>query len=131
MKTATFRDLPSGCEVRGSLYLDPALRYESGDVLEVGLPTGLTIDVGWDDDSSDGPFRIAVYREYFGDRLSISEFVKSKMLSRRSSGWRENIRSLFGGSESIAETPAKRKTERARVKKDKNAKDTGAGGKRK
>jgi hypothetical protein len=41
-----------------------------GDVLEVELPTGLTIDIGWDEDSPEAPFRLTVSREYFGDHFA-------------------------------------------------------------
>jgi hypothetical protein len=69
MKTVELGSLPPGTQVRGILYDDPAHVYGLGDVLEVDLPTGLTIDVGWDEESTEGRFRIVVYREYFGDRF--------------------------------------------------------------
>jgi hypothetical protein len=69
MRTVELGSLPPGTQVRGVLYDDPAHVYGLGDVLEVELPTGLTIDVGWDEDSTEGRFRLAVYREYFGDRF--------------------------------------------------------------
>ncbi|HZW34430.1 MAG TPA: hypothetical protein VFF52_27145 [Isosphaeraceae bacterium] len=69
MKTVDLGNLPPGTQVRGVLYNDPAHVYGLGDVLEVELPTGLTIDVGWDEDSPQGPFRLTVYREYFGDHF--------------------------------------------------------------
>lgn len=68
MKTAALSQLPPGTQVRGHLYLDPSVQYHSGDVLEVELPNGYTIDVSWSDDRPDAPFRLAVYREYYGDR---------------------------------------------------------------
>jgi hypothetical protein len=68
MNTVDVGNLPPGTEVRGVLYDDPNHVYGLGDVLEIELKTGYTIDVGWDDGSEDGPFRIVVYREYFGDR---------------------------------------------------------------
>jgi hypothetical protein len=68
MKTVTL-DLPDGAVQRGHLYCDADAHYGLGDVLEVELPTGLTIDVGWDEDQAEEPFRIVVYREYFGDRF--------------------------------------------------------------
>jgi hypothetical protein len=69
MKIVELGSLPPGTQVRGILYDDRAHIYGLGDVLEVELPTGLTIDVGWDEESTEGRFRIAVYREYFGDRF--------------------------------------------------------------
>lgn len=69
MKIVDLGSLPTGTQVRGVLYDDPAHVYGLGDVLEVELPTGLTIDVGWDEDSPDGPFRLTVYRESFGDHF--------------------------------------------------------------
>lgn len=62
-------DLPHGAVQRGTLYGDPTVHYGLGDVLEVELPTGYTIDVGWDENNPRDPFRIVVYREYFGDRF--------------------------------------------------------------
>src|SRR5262245_29409624 len=69
MKTVDLGSLPPGTQVRGVLYDDPAHVYGLGDVLEVELPTGLTIDVGWDEDCPEGPFRLTIYREYFGDHF--------------------------------------------------------------
>ena len=69
MKTVRLNNLPAGSDVRGGLIDDPEHEYELGDVLEVKLPTGFTIDVGWDEDFPEKPFRIVVYREYFGDRI--------------------------------------------------------------
>ncbi len=69
MKTVSLGNLPPGAQVRGVLYDDPAHVYGLGDVLEIELPTGVTIDVGWDGSSKDKPFRIVVYRDYFGDRF--------------------------------------------------------------
>ena len=69
MEIVVFNNLPTGVHVRGNLYNDHSMIYLSGDVLEIELPTGFTIDVGWDADSPDTPFRIVVYREYFGDHF--------------------------------------------------------------
>jgi hypothetical protein len=68
MTTVELSNLPPGAVVRGFLYTDPDHVYGLGDVMEIELPTGWTIDVGWDEDIPDEPFRIVVYREYFGDR---------------------------------------------------------------
>lgn len=68
-------DLPPGSEVRGIFYDDPDHIYGIGDVIEIELSTGWTIDVGWED-RSDEPFRIVVYREYFGDRV-VDLYVRS------------------------------------------------------
>ncbi len=69
MKIVTLNNLPVGAQVRGFLYDDPNHVYGLGDVLEVELPTGRTIDVSWDEDLPSEPFRIVVYREYFGDHF--------------------------------------------------------------
>ena len=69
MTTVELSNLPPGAVVRGFLYADPDHVYGLGDVMEIELPTGWTIDVGWDEDTPDEPFRIVVYREYFGDRV--------------------------------------------------------------
>jgi hypothetical protein len=82
MNTVPLNDLPAGAQVRGLLYDDPAHVYGLGDVLEVELPTGFTIDVGWIADSPTERFRVVVYREYFGDRTvdfrvqEVSDVVK-------------------------------------------------------
>ena len=68
MKPLTLK-LPKGAVQRGRLYRDPAVKYGLGDVLEVELPTGFTIDLGWCKDKPETPFRVVVYREYFGDRF--------------------------------------------------------------
>lgn len=69
MKTIKLDKLPPGAKVRGTLYDDSSMEYDSGDVLEVELSNGITIDVGWDKDEPEAPFRIVVYRESFGDRF--------------------------------------------------------------
>ena len=46
MKTLTLK-LPEGAVQRGRLYRDPAVKYGLGDVLEVELASGFTIDLGW------------------------------------------------------------------------------------
>ena len=60
-------NLPDGCTVRGRLY-SREFRYELGDVLEVELPTGLVVDLGWDENGPH-PFRIVVYRDWFGNHF--------------------------------------------------------------
>ncbi len=69
MTTIELSNLPPGAVVRGFLYADPDHVNGLGDIMEIELPTGWTIDVGWDEDTRDEPFRIVVYREYFGDRV--------------------------------------------------------------
>ncbi len=69
MKTKKLIDFPANTQVRGFLYEDPGHEYLLGDVLEIELSSGWIIDVGWNKDYPDRPFRIAVYREYFGDRI--------------------------------------------------------------
>jgi hypothetical protein len=69
MTIVELSNLPPGAVVRGFLYADPDHVYGLGDVMEIELPTGWTIDVGWDEDIPEEPFRIVVYREYFGDRV--------------------------------------------------------------
>ncbi len=62
-------NLPKGAVQRGRLYREPGVNYGLGDVLEVELPTGFTIDLGWCKDNPEAPFRLVVYREYFGDHI--------------------------------------------------------------
>jgi len=73
MKPLTLK-LPKGAVQRGRLYRDPGVNYGLGDVLEVELPTGFTIDLGWCKDKPETPFRLVVYREYFGDH-SVDYYV--------------------------------------------------------
>jgi hypothetical protein len=61
-------NLPPGSVQRGRIYRDSGVKYGLGDVLEVELSSGYTIDLGWDENDRDKPFRVVVYREYFGDR---------------------------------------------------------------
>ncbi len=68
MKTLTLK-LPLGAVQRGHLYRDSGVNYGSGDVLEVELPTGFMIDLGWYPRKPETPFRVVVYREYFGDHF--------------------------------------------------------------
>jgi len=73
MKPLTLK-LPKGAVQRGRLYREPGVNYGLGDVLEVELPTGFTIDLGWCKDKPETPFRLVVYREYFGDH-SVDYYV--------------------------------------------------------
>lgn len=93
MKAIDFGSLPPGTVVRGTLYDDPSFVYESGDVIEVELPSGMIIDVGWDERHDEEPFRIVVYRQYFGDHFidfrvcDVQEVVNSVVrLAREHSG---------------------------------------------
>ena len=48
---------------------DPA--YLVQDILEIDLPNGITIDVGWHPESDpSGSFRIVVYRDYWSNQLT-------------------------------------------------------------
>lgn len=67
-------NLPPGSAVRGFLYDDPTHVYGLGDVLEVELPNGIMIDVGWDEDMSDKRFHIVVYQEYYGNVIVENRF---------------------------------------------------------
>src|SRR5271157_2431980 len=73
MKPLTLK-LPKGAVQRGRLYRDHGVNYGLGDVLEVELATGFTIDLGWCKDKPETPFRLVVYREYFGDH-SVDYYV--------------------------------------------------------
>lgn len=69
METIPLLGLPEGSIVRGHLYADASEQYGLGDVLEVELPNGLHVDLGWDESETTYPFGITVWREYFGDWL--------------------------------------------------------------
>jgi hypothetical protein len=69
MKKLTLK-LPEGAIQRGCLYTDSSIVYGLGDVLEVKLSNGYTVDLSWREDSPDTPFRVVVYREYFGDQVA-------------------------------------------------------------
>jgi hypothetical protein len=61
-------DLSPGAVQRGNLFRDPGHRYGTGDVLEVEMPDGLKIDLGWDEGEA-RPFHAVVYRESYGARF--------------------------------------------------------------
>jgi hypothetical protein len=42
-------NLPPGAILRGRLYRDPETRYPSGQVIDIDLPGGTTINLGWDE----------------------------------------------------------------------------------
>lgn len=67
MKTVGFTGLPAGSAVLGVMYDDPSVRYETGDMLEISLPSGYMIDVSWDDSVLGEPFVVTVWRQHFGD----------------------------------------------------------------
>jgi hypothetical protein len=59
-----------GATIRGRLYRDAGATYLLGDVMQLILPTGFTIDVGWEDDGDlGGPFLIVVYQEFWEDHF--------------------------------------------------------------
>ncbi len=62
--------LPKGSTIRGQLQDRYDLADLDQDILEVGLPNGLTIDVGWYPQyDPDGQFRIVVFRDYWPNHV--------------------------------------------------------------
>jgi len=58
-------DLPKGVVVKGVLLREYLLEHMDQDIIEVDLPNGLTIDVGWFPEYDPrGQFRIVVYRDF-------------------------------------------------------------------
>lgn len=62
--------LPASAVVKGALYnsLEPPFLIE--EILEIDLPTGITISVGWQPEfDASGAFHIAVFRGYWTNLL--------------------------------------------------------------
>ena len=69
-------NLPKGTIVKGQLCVDYDVESLDQDILEITLPSGVTIDVGWIPEyDPNGQFRIVVYRDYWRNQLTAPEFV--------------------------------------------------------
>ena len=59
-----------GCTVKGILYDHYTTEDLDQDILQVALPNGLTVDVGWyPDGDPNGTFKVVVYRDYWRNQL--------------------------------------------------------------
>jgi len=59
-----------GIRVKGELFADSPLEHLDEDILQVSLPNGLTVDVGWYPAcDEDGAFKVVVYRGHWRNQL--------------------------------------------------------------
>ena len=71
-------DLPDGVEVRGELLSGRQPDCMLQDLLELKLPTGITIDVGWHPESDpNGSYRVVVFRDYWRNQLQQPVLTRS------------------------------------------------------
>ena len=64
-----YLNLPAGAIQKGSLHDDYEIEDLDQEILEIDLPIGLTIDVGWYPQfDRDGAFQIVVYRQFWENR---------------------------------------------------------------
>ncbi len=81
--TAIDLGLPADVVVKGQLFHTYDLDYLLQDILEIDLPNGLSIDLGWFPECDpSGSFRVVVFKEFWKNQLrepfetrSISEAV--------------------------------------------------------
>jgi hypothetical protein len=67
MNPLTLRLLP-GAVVKGRLMPRYELKDLDQNILEIDVPGGLTVDVGWHPEfDPNGSFRVVVYRDYWSD----------------------------------------------------------------
>jgi len=62
---------PGRIKIKGQLYdtMDPV--YLVQDILDIELPNGISIDVGWHPESDiSGTYRVVVYRGYWSNQLT-------------------------------------------------------------
>jgi len=59
-----------GCRIKGMLCDSYPPEDLDQDILQVSLPNGITVDVGWyPDGDPDGEFKVVVYRKYWSNQL--------------------------------------------------------------
>ena len=59
-----------GATITGELYPDFDGRNLDQDILQVAMPSGITIDVGWyPSNDANGCFKIVTYRDYWRDTV--------------------------------------------------------------
>jgi hypothetical protein len=59
-----------GCQITGTLYDQYLPEDLDQDILQVRLPNGLTIDVGWyPEGDPNGAFKVVVYQRYWRNQL--------------------------------------------------------------
>jgi len=69
--TAVHLSLPEEAIVRGALYAENDPAYLVQDLLEVELPRGIFIDVGWyPDHDPNGHYRIVVFERSWDNQLA-------------------------------------------------------------
>jgi len=62
--------LPQGAVQKGHLFRDSSLAELDQDILEIDLPSGLTIAVGWHPECDpDGKFHIVVFSRYWSNQI--------------------------------------------------------------
>jgi len=62
--------LPVGASVKGALYNTYDLDYLSEDLLEIDLPSGLTIDVGWyPEGERPGTFQVVIFKQFWQNQI--------------------------------------------------------------
>ncbi|OGQ82488.1 MAG: hypothetical protein A3F90_08865 [Deltaproteobacteria bacterium RIFCSPLOWO2_12_FULL_60_19] len=62
--------LPENVVVKGALYTTTDPAYLVQDMLEIDLPNGITIDVGWYPESDPaGSFQVVVFRDHWDNQL--------------------------------------------------------------
>jgi hypothetical protein len=71
-------NLPEGTVVKGMLLRHYDIEDLDQEILEVDLPSGQTIDVGWYPQyDAEGSFQISVYRDYWENREQKPVFTKT------------------------------------------------------
>ncbi len=70
--------LPDGIIVKGGIPISQKSEDLVGDMLEIDLPDGTTLDVGWvPENMTDGAYRLKIYKQYWSNTVQGPFYFKS------------------------------------------------------
>jgi hypothetical protein len=101
--------LPKNVVVKGALPTGQLPRDLVDDMLEIDLPDGTTIDVGWvPEHDPRGAYRIVVFRDYWVNQVEEPLYTRSRerVLEALLAIVRERTRPRFAAGSGLTEVPA-------------------------
>lgn len=74
-------NFPDNIIVKGGLPLTQEVEDLVNDMLEIDLPSGITIDVGWiPEHDPNGKYRIVLYKKYWADQIEAPIYLDNRKM---------------------------------------------------